>query len=141
MRIELGGGMLCEDGWVNLDPVHGEGEWKRRAQDVPWPAEGVEMVRASHVLEHVPAGKERISVFNEAHRVLLPGGTFRVIVPLAPDWRAFADPTHVSFFVAESFGYFDGTICANADYGIRRWETLDFHVEGGWEGHWLGQKW
>ena len=153
MRIDLGGGTAPKAGFVNLDPVHGIGPWKRRAQDIPWPAneewirEGwkpvVDAIWASHVMEHIPAGAERIAVFNEAHRVLKPGGTFTVIVPLFPWPQAMADPTHVSYWVEESFGYFDGT-CRwgppNADYGILPWEHGAWYVRDGWEGTWVGVK-
>jgi SAM-dependent methyltransferase len=139
--IELGGGNLPTTG-VNLDPVHGLGGWRRRAQDVPWPvADGsVGTVRASHVMEHIPAGADRIAVFNEAHRVLASGGTFEVVVPLlVGTWHAVADPTHVSWWVPESFHYFDGRIEPNADYGILPWETVAFEVYDGWEGRWVGR--
>lgn len=148
MRLEIGGGHLCPPDAVNLDPHHGAGDWLRYAQQMPWPVVdgGVTSIRASHVMEHVPSGAERIAVFNEAHRVLVPGGTFEVIVPgaVARDeggmlgWWAIADPTHVSLWVPESFHYFDGTFAPNADYGIRPWETLELRVEGGWEIHWTG---
>jgi SAM-dependent methyltransferase len=78
---------------------------------------------------------------NEAHRVLKPGGVFEVIVPIVNDpltWHAIADPTHVSFWVPESFHYFDGLFAANADYGIRLWSTLELEVRGGFECHWKG---
>jgi hypothetical protein len=139
--IEVGGGHVSTRGAVNLDPVHGAGPWRRRAQDTPWPTgDGtVEAVRASHVLEHIPAGEDRIAVFNEVHRVLSPKGAFHVVVPLMTGtWHAIADPTHVSFWVRESFGYFDGSVAPNADYGILPWKTSSFHVVGGWEGHWTG---
>lgn len=149
MRIEIGGGHLLTDGFTNLDPVHGEGEWKRYAQEVPWPVESgsVVSVRASHVMEHIASGPERIAVMNEAHRVLMHDGTLEIIVPLivARDagqqlgWWAIADPTHISYWVEESFRYFDGTFAANADYGILLWETMSLEVEHGWEAHWLGR--
>jgi hypothetical protein len=142
MRLELGGGHLCPPDAINVDPHHGVGCWRRYAQDVPWPVDtgAVESIRASHVLEHVPAGQPRIDVFNEAHRVLAPGGTFEVVVPLlVGTWHAIADPTHVSFWVRESFHYFDGALTPQAEYGILPWETLHLEVEGGWEGHWLGR--
>jgi predicted SAM-dependent methyltransferase len=139
--IEIGGGHLVQAGWTNLDPTHGVGEWQRPAQVVPWPAAdgSVQAIRASHVMEHIPAGQPRIDVMNEAHRVLKPGGVFEIIVPLmVGTWHAIADPTHVSFWCKESFHYFDGLFAANADYGIRLWQTLELEVVDGWEGHWKG---
>lgn len=141
MNLEIGGGHLVQSGWINLDSVNGDGEWKRLAQDTPWPTadNSIDAIRASHVMEHIPAGYDRIGVMNEAHRVLRPGGVFEIIVPLlVGTWHAVADPTHVSFWVKESFHYFDGLFAANADYGIRLWETLELEVVDGWEGHWKG---
>lgn len=141
MRVEIGGGTHFNDGYVNLDPVHGEGQWRRSVQDgIPAPDSSVSMVRASHVLEHVPAGAERLWVFNEVWRVLRPGGMFQVIVPMVTGtWHAFADPTHVSFWVPQSFHYFDGRQAANADYGILPWELVDEELRDNWEGHWSGR--
>lgn len=139
--IEIGGGTLVQPGWINLDSRNGHGEWARMAQDTPWPTgdNTVDAIRASHVMEHIPAGQERIDVMNEAHRVLKPGGVFEIIVPLlVGTWHAIADPTHISFWCKESFHYFDGLFAANADYGIRLWETLELKVVDGWEGHWKG---
>lgn len=139
-RIDIGGGTAPLDGYTNLDPVHGDGLWRRSIlSGIPVPDTSVTAVRASHVLEHVHAGPDRIFVFNEVHRVLVPHGTFTVILPLLVDWHAIADPTHVSFWCEESFHYFDGRMAAHADYGISLWETLDFTVYHGWEGHWTGR--
>ncbi len=142
MNIEIGGGTLVQPGWTNLDFRNGVGEWKRYAQEVPWPAENgsVEAIRASHVMEHIPAGQPRIDVMNEAHHVLRSGGVFEIRVPnaLSGTWHAFADPTHVSFWCLESFHYFDGTFAANADYGIRPWQTLELLVQGDNEILWRG---
>lgn len=144
MNIEIGGGTLLTGGYINLDPVHGKGDWRRSAQDTPWPTGDltVDKLRASHVMEHIPAGMDhRVKVMNEAHRVLKHGGTFEIIVPLlVGTWHAIADPTHVSFWVKESFHYFDGLFAANAHYGINLWETVSLEVKDGWEGHWLGRK-
>lgn len=139
MKIDIGGGTKVQEDYLNLDPVHGEGEWKRLAQDIPWPAEdnSVEALHASHVLEHIPAS-DRIAVFNEAWRVLVPGGKMTIHVPLVgytdtadqPKvvnfWGAWADPTHVSFWwFPESLYYFygDHPLKANADYGIDSWNV------------------
>lgn len=140
--IEIGGGHLVQAGWINLDSHNGHGEWRRMAQDTPWPAgDGtVEAIRAAHVMEHIPAGADRIAVMNEAHRVLKPGGVFEIRVPnaLSGTWHAFADPTHVSFWCIESFHYFDGLFAANADYGIRPWTTVELLIQGDNEILWKG---
>lgn len=136
MKIDVGGGTQPVEGCINLDPEHGEGIWKRMVQDgIPCEDGTVDAVFASHVLEHIPAGDERIFVFNEVHRVLKDGGKFGIRVPLFPSWQAVADPTHVSFFVKESFNYFTGTSEENANYGIKPWEMASFFVKGGWEAY------
>ena len=140
--IEIGGGKLAQRGWINLDPTHGTGAWRRLAQDTPWPTgdHTIDGLRASHVMEHIPAGDPRIAVMNEAHRVLKPGGVFEIRVPnaLSGTWHAYADPTHVSFWCIESFHYLDGTKAAHADYGLRPWKTLELRIQGDNEILWKG---
>lgn len=140
--IEIGGGHLVQAGWINLDSRNGQGEWRRLAQETPWPTadDSVDAIRAAHVMEHIPAGEPRIAVMNEAHRVLKAGGVFEIRVPncLSGTWHAFADPTHVSFWCLESFHYFDGLFAANADYGIRPWTTLELLIQGDNEILWRG---
>lgn len=60
---------------------------------------------------------------NECHRVLHVAGLMWVTVPRFPTPRAIADPTHLSFWVADSFGYFVEKRAA-ARYGIARWEMV-----------------
>jgi predicted SAM-dependent methyltransferase len=154
MNIEIGGGTLVQPGWINLDSRNGFGAWQREAQSAPWPTgdSTVDHVRASHVLEHVPAGADRIAIFNEVWRVLKPGGTFEVILPLVitenglPSWHSIADPTHVSFWCRESFHYFTAVagnpdmavFAANADYGLKLFYETHWSVNQGFEGHWHG---
>lgn len=142
-NLEIGGGLCPMPGWINLDRVHGEGDFKRNVEDgIPLPDNSVGLARCSHLLEHVPAGPVRVFVFNEVWRVLVPGGTFEVVVPLfVPGrWEALADPTHVSFWIEESFHYFTGRIAPAADYGIKLWTLDSWHVADGWEGHALLRK-
>lgn len=142
MKLEIGGGHIVPAGWTNLDSRNGHGEWRRLAQNTPWPTgDGtVEAIRAAHVMEHIPAGEPRLAVMNEAHRVLQPNGVFEIRVPncLSGTWNAWADPTHVSFWCVESFHYFDGHFAANADYGIRLWKTLELRIQGDNEILWKG---
>lgn len=157
--IEIGGGNgeHLMPGAINLDPIYGTGEWKRKAQETPWPVRDgvVAGARARHSMEHIPSGDDRIAVMNEVHRVLAPGSFFEIIVPFVigafnfggglnlPDfpsilWPAIADPTHVSYWCPESFAYFDGTMKLDADYGIKLWKTEALGIKDGWEGFWRG---
>ena len=125
--LEIGGGKISQPDWTNLDPVHGEGMFRRRIQDgIPLPDASVRQARASHLMEHIPAGAERVHAMNEVWRVLVPGGTFEVVVPLFGGWGALADPTHMSFWVRESFDYFTGATLPDADYGIRFWDLVEW---------------
>lgn len=62
-----------------------------------------DFVLASHVLEHV---HNYLPLMSEIHRVLKPGGTLVAKVPEFPCRAAIADPTHLRYFVPESFFHF-----------------------------------
>lgn len=72
-------------------------------QNLPFKDESINTINAIHVLEHV---KDIVKVMNECWRVLKAGGEFNISVPLFPTVGSIADPTHVRYFVPESFGYF-----------------------------------
>lgn len=150
MKVEIGGGTLYDaETWDNIDPVHGSRpELCRRIQDgVDLPDNSVECARASHVLEHIPAGVERINALNEVHRILVPGGEFETITPCvgytdpetgAPvynGWQAFADYTHLSFWwYPESWKYLvRGGMFAHAEYGLNLWDLGECELRDGWE--------
>ena len=102
--------------------------------------ESVDEVYASHFMEHVPKGQPLIDVMNEAWRVLRPGGTFTMIMPLVgytsphagtPEsdhigWQPWADPTHVShWWLPEALMYFcEGPFKPHANYGLQTWAPL-----------------
>ena len=114
LRIDIGGGRAAAPDHVNLDPIHGRGTWRRRIQDgIPAADGNVEAVRCSHLMEHIPAGPERIAVFNEVWRVLRAGGTFEVLVPLFPSYGAVADPTHVSYWCEQCVAPETPVLCAD----------------------------
>lgn len=57
-------------------------------------------IRCNHILEHI---KNYSQLVREIHRVLKPKGIWAVRVPEFPCRAAIADPSHVRFFVPESF--------------------------------------
>lgn len=156
--LEIGGGTNRHPQSTDvIDPSHPFSvdesiieKLRGKAQDFKWPFNDgdVQAVYASHVMEHIPAGVERIAIFNEAHRVLKIGGFFDILVPLVgftqPDgtsvlvngWQPYADPTHVSYWwFPESLLYFcEGDFKAHADYGMASWRLDGWHVNFGFEG-------
>src|SRR5262249_27610034 len=94
----------------------------------------------SHFIEHVPKGTPLITVMNEVHRVLKPGGSFTLVMPIVGytdpfsggplsshiGWQPWAGPAHVSFWLLpEAFLYFcEGPYKPNADYGMKIWAPL-----------------
>jgi SAM-dependent methyltransferase len=62
---------------------------------VPWPwlDASVEEIHASHILEHFTA-PQRMHIFNEMYRVLIPNGKATIITPWWASGRAYGDPTH-----------------------------------------------
>lgn len=88
----------------------------------PWETSSVTEIHCSHFVEHIPMiyvdefGTEVpcgspgakdlfFKFFDEIHRVLKPGGIATIVTPNARNNRAFQDPTHRRFLVAESFFY------------------------------------
>lgn len=168
-QLELGGGTSPhQDSEVVIDLHHPKNSHKQDASVCPWVAydtaidsESFDRIYCSHFLEHIPAGQPRINVFNEAWRVLKPGGRFDMKIPLVGHtidgvgqlvngWQPWADPTHVGFWwFPESLMYFcDTHLKPQADYGYKIWRGLGpycedpfgnpeggWFVHSGWEGY------
>lgn len=89
----------------------------------PWADNSVDEIHCSHFVEHLPArdverrdltdpvherflGQDFLfAFFDECWRILQPGAAMLVIVPSGRSDRAYQDPTHRRFIVAEMFGY------------------------------------
>lgn len=114
-KLDLGSGDRPRDGFHGVDRFAKNVAWRVDLLKFPWPwADGsVHELHSSHYLEHIPmeygkGGRDMLVLFmDEAWRVLRDRGQFTVIVPNARSNRAFQDPTHRRFFVAESFLYFN----------------------------------
>lgn len=147
MLIDLGGGTKPHPrADVVIDLHHPLNSLSQDAAETPWTAEqeginfaseSVDEIYASHFMEHIPRGQPLIDVMNEAWRVLKPGGTFLMIMPLVgfndwgegrlvSNWQPYADPTHVNYWwLPEALLYFcPGHFAPHADYGIHMWAPL-----------------
>jgi SAM-dependent methyltransferase len=117
VRIDLGSGQRPADGWTGWDLWAPETASVRRVDlmEFPWPAEtaSVDELRCSHYIEHIPMGCTSdgrdllLAFFDEAYRVLKPGGKMTVVWPALQSVRAFQDPTHRRFIPAETMLYLD----------------------------------
>lgn len=123
LKLDLAAGQNCREGFEGVDIWDGathvqnllEFPWK-------WADNSVDELHCSHFVEHIPMiyvddfGKEVpcgspgardlfMRFFDECYRILKPDAWMTVITPCARSNRAFQDPTHRRFLVAESFFY------------------------------------
>lgn len=126
-RLDLACGQRCQPGFEGVDLL-AAAEHKVDLWKFPWPFDdsSVEEIHCSHFVEHIPAREveprdlvdanpqllERwvgvdmfFAFFDEAFRILRPGGKMRVIVPSLKSERAFQDPTHRRFIPMVTFLY------------------------------------
>lgn len=112
VRLDLACGQNPREGFRGVDKFAPNAE-KVDLLKFPWPWEdnSIDELHCSHFIEHIPMaeteqGKDLfLAFFDEAYRVLKPEGVFTVICPCARNNRAFQDPTHRRFIVAETFLY------------------------------------
>jgi SAM-dependent methyltransferase len=92
--------------WTHLDEraLPGVDVVRDLRRGIPFNDSTFDELVADNVLEHF-AGDDAIFLINEIHRVLKPGGLATIIVPHRDDPCAVLDPTHKSFYVAESSLY------------------------------------
>lgn len=102
LKLDLGGRFSCPVGYSSVDLLDAD---FIADLDKSWPFldSSVGVLRAYHVLEHLD---NPIHFFNEAYRVLAPGGFLLIEVPSVKGDGAFADPTHKKFFNLLSFEYY-----------------------------------
>lgn len=127
VRLDLACGQSCKEGFQGVDIAPCKGvDHVVNLWTFPWPWEtsSVDEINCSHHVEHIPMvyvasdGKTHrpvpadyhdrdlfMAFFDEAWRILKPGGKMFVQVPTARSNRGYQDPTHRRFLVAESFLY------------------------------------
>lgn len=123
MKLNLGSGTARHRaGFVNVDANPAlKPDLVATLPPIPAPDGSCEELLASHFLEHLTRDDAN-RLMAEAWRVLVPGGTFEIVVPYALSHGAFQDPTHRSFWVPESF-----------DYYTARWRHLGYDLESRFE--------
>ena len=94
LRLDLGCGRNPRSGYIGVD-LRDYGQTVVADLRAPWPwaDDSVEDVHCSHFLEHLTA-VERMHFVNELYRVLVPGGSCRLIVPHWASAIAYGDLTH-----------------------------------------------
>jgi len=117
------------EGYINVDIVDAPGADLvcDVANGIPYPTSSFREILAVDFVEHIPPTRT-IHLMNEIHRVLAPGGVARIHVPEAPGITAFQDPTHVSFWNAETFTYYIGGHRRRENYGVAYGVTAKFKM-------------
>jgi len=80
IKLHLGCGEKVIDGFVNIDVFPYPGVTVGFAEKLDFDDNSVDLIYASHLLEHYPKD-ETVPVLEEWHRVLKLGGILRVAVP------------------------------------------------------------
>lgn len=145
LRLNIGSGQQRMDpaeGWVNVDiePLF-KPEVVLDITDMskpwPWPADSVDEIMISHVLEHIPPGDKFFWVLKEIYRVCKNDAIINVILP-HPRHNVFLnDPTHYQAVTPDTLAMFSQEACAKMfeDKGGRLtpfWElnNVDFKMHG-----------
>ena len=84
LKLHLGCGSVILDGWVNIDAE----PYKNKVVAMKLPAglkkfknDSARYIYVSHLLEHLEYRTEALELVRECHRVLIPGGILRIVVP------------------------------------------------------------
>ena len=127
LKLNLGAGWDGTDGFIRVDRA-GEPDIRLdMSKPLPFADDSFVEIRAFHVLEHVDR-RDLVPLMNECWRIIEPEGVMEIEVPVFPTEAAMSDPTHVSFFTAQTFDYFtkggqfDGERLL---YGIKPWALTD----------------
>jgi len=106
LRLELGSGGYQREGYFGVDqlPLPGVAIQADLSQPLDLlPDNSVGEIVSSHCFEHV---SNFMSLIQEMHRVVRPGGRIVTIVPHFSNPYFYSDPTHVRFFGLYTMFYF-----------------------------------
>lgn len=103
-RLNLGAADRKIDGFASVDICPPADIIADLSQRWPWRDGSVEEVLAFDIFEHLPSIRHTL---NELWRVLKPGGKATIEVPTTRGVGAVCDITHVSYWSAGTFEYFE----------------------------------
>lgn len=108
LRVDLGCGSTKPAGMVGVDlrPLAGVDVVHDLRRGLPFADGSVGQLRAQDFLEHLRPGGEIVRFFNEAYRVLAPGGWLTASSPSTDGRGAWQDPTHTSGWNCNSWWYY-----------------------------------
>lgn len=116
-RINLGSGFDYDHNFINIDIDDKQFKVDLKLDlesALPYEDNSIEIVKACHILEHI---QNYIPLMKEIHRVLKHDGVLYIRVPEFGCAAAVADPTHVRYFVPESFYLWTDNRPAGSDTG------------------------
>lgn len=153
LKLNLGSGANILPGFINVDR-YGSPDVKHDLETAPWPFEenGIEMINASHVLEHLGATPDGfIAIMKEMYRVCADGAIIDILAPHHAHDDFYGDPTHVRALTPNLFGLFSKKHCErwveakaantplalmhNVDFDIVKYEN---RIDPAYA-HWIGQ--
>lgn len=106
-KLDLGCGTRKRDGYIGIDiNPNSKADVIHDLNIFPYPfnTSCFDEVYADNVIEHL---SDVMSVMEELHRIIKPGGQLIIKVPYFRSRYAGTDPTHRHSFAVESFSYFD----------------------------------
>lgn len=128
-KINIACGKTKLSGYWNIDiaeSVNPDGVLDMLQFPWLWDDNSVDEIFCSHFIEHI--GDEFIAFMDEAHRVLKPGGLFRIRCPYYTSIRAVQDPTHKRFISEAMWQYFSAE--GRKKLGVEHYPIkCDFDIE------------
>ncbi len=124
-RCNLGAGWDPTPDFLRVD-IGGAPDIVADARHLPFQDESFFEVRVFHLLEHLPR-ESLIPTMNDIWRITKFGGAVDIEIPLTPSDVAWADPTHISFFVSGTWDYFIQNGAQEQHrllYNIKPWRLL-----------------
>jgi hypothetical protein len=108
VKLDLGCGPNKKEGFIGVDVIafpNVDHIVRLGSEPLPFEADTVDEVHASHFLEHLTA-RERCYLLNDLYRVMKVDAKATIIIPCWSSSRAYGDPTHQWPPIGEFFFYY-----------------------------------